>query len=73
MEDVTDRFLYMLAWTLVLRLFAQLIRHTPVKPTLSAEVLEVATDMLVSVFLTTVMLILIYVGIIFISFFIDFL
>ena len=73
MEDVPDRFLYMLAWTLVVRLFTQLIRHTLVKPTLSSEILEIATDMLASVLLTTVMLILIYVGIISISFFFDFL
>ena len=71
MEDVPDRFLYMLAGTLIVRLFTQLIRYTPVEPTLSSEILHIFTHLLYSVSFTTVILILIYVGIIFISFFID--
>ena len=71
MEDVTDRFLYMLAGTLIVRLFTQLIRYTPVEPSLSSEIFEIVTHLFASVLFTTVMLILIYVGIIFISIFID--
>jgi hypothetical protein len=73
MEDVPDRFLYMLAGTLIVRLFTQLIRYTPVEPTLSSEIFEIVTHLFASVLFTTISLILIYVGIIFISFFIDFL
>ena len=71
MEDVPDRFLYMLAGTLIVRLFTQLIRYTPVEPSLSSEIFEIVTHLFASVLFTTVMLILIYVGIIFISIFID--
>ena len=71
MEDVPDRFLYMLAGTLIVRLFTQLIRYTPVEPTLSSEIFEIVTHLFASVLFTTISLILIYVGIIFTSFFID--
>jgi len=71
MEDVPDRFLYMLAGTLIVRLFTQLIRYTPVEPTLSSEIFEIATHLFAAVLFTTVMLIMIYVGIIFTSFFVD--
>ena len=71
MEDVPDRFLYMLALTLIARLFTQLIRYTPVEPTLSSEIFEIVTHLFASVLFTTISLILIYVGIIFTSFFID--
>jgi hypothetical protein len=69
MEDVPDRFLYMLALTLIVRLFKQLIRITPVEPTLFSEIEAILTHLLVSVFLTTIMLILIYTGLIISSFF----
>lgn len=69
MEDVPDRFLYMLALTLIVRLFKQLIRITPVEPTLFSEIEAIFTHLLVSVFLTTIMLILIYTGLIISSFF----
>ena len=68
MEDVPDRFLYMLAGTLIVRLFTQLVRYTPVEPALSSEVIHIFTHLLFSVFITTVMLILIYVGIILTAF-----
>ncbi len=71
MEDVPDRFLYMLALTLIVRLFTQLIRYTPVEPTLSSEILEIVTHLFTSVLLTTAMLILIYVGIILSAFCLD--
>ena len=71
MEDVPDRFLYMLAGTLIVRLFTQLVRYTTVEPTLTSEIIHIFTHLLFSVFITTVMLILIYVGFILTSFFDD--
>jgi hypothetical protein len=71
MEDVPDRFLYMLAGTLIVRLFTQLIRYTRVEPTLSLEIFEIVTHLFAAVLFTSVMLIIIYVGIVFISFFVD--
>lgn len=71
MEDVPDRFLYMLALTLIVRLFTQLIKYKPVEPTLSSEIFEIVTHLLTSVLLTTAMLILIYVGIILTAFCLD--